>query len=86
MRTLWPNAVALDSEMARHQADSVLYDPRHWELCAEKVRTIATTMHDPETKAAMVRVINTYEQMAKRAAVLQKLFTPLPKKTPRAAG
>jgi len=55
-------------------------------LCAEKVRTIATTMHDPETKAAMVRVINTYEQMAKRAAVLQKLFTPLPKKTPRAAG
>ena len=29
----------------------------------------------------MVRVINTYEQMAQRAAVLQKLFTSLPKKT-----
>jgi hypothetical protein len=51
-------------------------------LCAEKVRTIATAARDPETKAAMVRVINTYEQMAKRAAVLQKLFTPLPKVRP----
>jgi len=74
--------MAIDSEMAKQQTNSVLYDPRHWELCAEKVRTIATAVRDPETKAAMVRVINTYEQMAKRAAVLQKLFTPLPKVRP----
>ena len=46
------------------------------------MRTIATAARDPETKAAMVRVINTYEQMAHRAAVLQKLFTPLPKVRP----
>ena len=75
MRTLWP------SEMAKQQTDSVLFDPRHWELRAEEVRTIAATMRDPEARAMMAGVINTYEQMAQRAAVLQKLFTSLPKKT-----
>ena len=77
-----PSAAAIANEMAKQQTDSVLYDPEHWELRAEEVRTIAATMRDPETKAAMVRVINTYEQMAHRAAVLQKLFTPLPKVRP----
>jgi hypothetical protein len=67
--------------MAKQQTDSVLFDPRHWELRAEEVRTIAATMRDPEARAMMAGVINTYEQMAQRAAVLQKLFTSLPKKT-----
>jgi hypothetical protein len=75
--------MAIDKEMPKQQTDSVLYDPKHWELRAEELRTVAATMRDPEARAIMTGVINTYEQMAQRAAVLQKLFTPMPKKTHR---
>ena len=61
--------------------DALLYNAKHWELHAEKMRAITATMRDPEARAMMAGVINTYEQMAQRAAVLQKLFTSLPKKT-----
>ena len=59
--------------------DLKLCDPKHWELCAEEARVIATTLDDPEAKAMMATVVETYEQMARRATVLQQLLHPLPR-------
>jgi len=56
--------------------ESTLHNPKYWELCAAKARIIADTLHDPEAKAMMATVLDTYEKMAQRAIVLQKLRRP----------
>ena len=56
--------------------DALLYNAKHWELHAEKMRAITVTMRDPEARAMMATVIDTYEQMAQRAVTLSKLLRP----------
>jgi hypothetical protein len=56
--------------------NSPLHNPEYWELCAAKARIIAHTLYDPEAKAMMATVIDTYEKMAQRAVALQKLLRP----------
>jgi hypothetical protein len=60
--------------------NSVLYNPRYLELRAEEVRTIADTLSNPEAKAMMAGVADTYDQMAERAAVLRELLRPAKQK------
>ena len=62
--------------------DSSLYDAKHWALRAEEARVIAENLRNPEAKAMMVTVIETCDQLAERAVVLQKLLHPLPRKPP----
>jgi hypothetical protein len=52
------------------------------ELRAEEVRAIAETLRDPEAKALIATVVDTYEKMAERAAVLRGLL----RRRPRAGG
>lgn len=41
--------------------------PEHWLQRAEEVRTAAEGMRDAEARAAMLRVAENYEMIAKRA-------------------
>ena len=61
--------------------DSSLYNSKLWELRADEARVIAEHMRNPDAKAMMATVIETCEQLAQRAAVLQELLHPLPRET-----
>jgi hypothetical protein len=54
---------------------SRLFDPELWELRADEARVIAEKMRSPEAKAMMATVIETCDQLAQRAVVLQELRT-----------
>ena len=56
--------------------DSSLYNSKLWELRADEARVIAEHMRNPDAKAMMATVIETCEQLAQRAAVLQELLHP----------
>jgi hypothetical protein len=62
---------------------SPLYDRELWELRADEARVIAENMRNPQAKAMMATVIDTCEQLARRAAVLQELLHPLPQRPTR---
>jgi hypothetical protein len=49
---------------------SILYDPNYWEIRAEEMRVILDHMTDPEAQRIISRLAESYEAMAKRAAVL----------------
>jgi len=63
-----------DQEMA---SPSYINDPNHWRDRAEEVRKLAEHMTDPESKRAMVRIAEDYEQLAQRAA--KRAGSPSPK-------
>ena len=42
-------------------------DPKHWRARAEKARILANQMNDSEAKAAMLRIAEDYEHLARRA-------------------
>ena len=45
----------------------ILDDPKHWRDRAEKVRSLADGMNDPETRRRLASVADDYEKLAKRA-------------------
>jgi len=42
-------------------------DPKHWLDRAAEVRRIADGMHDPHTKAEMLKIAQDYDRLAARA-------------------
>ena len=42
-------------------------DPRHWRALREDVRALAEAMKQPKTKAAMLRLAENYEYLARRS-------------------
>jgi DNA-binding ferritin-like protein len=48
--------------------ESVVDSPEYWRNRAEEARTLAEQMRDPQTKALMLGVAESYEKIAKWAA------------------
>ena len=42
-------------------------DPRHWRALKEEARALADAMKQPKTKAAMLRLADNYEDLARRS-------------------
>jgi hypothetical protein len=52
---------------------SALSDPKYWQLRAEEARVIAESMEDQEARKITLTVVQNYEQMVRRAAILVEL-------------
>lgn len=48
--------------------ESLVDNPEYWRKRAEEARTLAEQMRDPQTKALMLGVAESYEKIAKWAA------------------
>ena len=46
-------------------SQSFISDPEHWRTRAEEARILAKEMNDSESKHAMLRVAEDYEQLAR---------------------
>ena len=46
---------------------SLVNDPAHWRQRAQEARTVADQLSDLQAKAAMLRIADDYERLAKRA-------------------
>jgi hypothetical protein len=46
---------------------SIANDPEHWRKRAEDMRTLANEIKDPLSKEMMLRIVDDYERLAKRA-------------------
>jgi hypothetical protein len=46
---------------------SSINDPQHWRDRAKEARALADQINDAEAKAAMLRIAEDYERLAKRA-------------------
>jgi hypothetical protein len=52
----------------RHaMADLLLNNPRHWRHRAEEACTRAEQVNEPEARAAMLDIANSYDRIAERA-------------------
>ena len=47
----------------------LLNDARHWQDRANESRSVAETLSDPEAKRVMLEIADSYELLARRAAV-----------------
>jgi hypothetical protein len=47
--------------------NSFINNPAHWRQRAEEARAIADSLTDPQSKEAMLRIVNDYEHLAERA-------------------
>jgi hypothetical protein len=54
--------------MVRHSID----DPDYWQERAQEALALAEQMRDPVAKQAMLKIADSYEYLAKRAAKLAK--------------
>jgi hypothetical protein len=48
-------------------SQSSINDPQHWRDRAKEARALADQINDAEAKAAMLRIAEDYERLAKRA-------------------
>jgi len=46
---------------------SFINDPEHWRARAREMRALAGLAHDEEARAAMLKVADDYENLARRA-------------------
>jgi hypothetical protein len=44
-----------------------LNDPKHWRDRAEEAGTVADELTDPDSKRRMLRIVEDYEELARRA-------------------
>jgi hypothetical protein len=49
---------------------SMLSNPKYWELRAQEARVVAEATTDPEARRLMFRVIEYYELIARRSAIM----------------
>jgi len=54
----------------------ILDNPTHWRKRAEEARTLADIINDPEAKRMMLRLVETYEELAIRASQRAWLMGP----------
>jgi hypothetical protein len=59
--------VAARSHRRRRVPSSFINDPEHWRARAREMRALAGLAHDEEARAAMLKVADDYEDLARRA-------------------
>jgi hypothetical protein len=59
--------VAARSPRRRNMPSSFINDPEHWRARAREMRALASLAHDEEARAAMLKVADDYENLARRA-------------------
>jgi len=53
--------------MTISKGDALMTDPKHWRDWAEEARLLAQDMNDPQSKGAMLRIVQNYDCLADRA-------------------